>query len=96
MYDLAEYDPDASYVVFDDIAIDLVHAVKCWVGSMGQFTDTDKYRKKKRIRWGPKKCTIILCNEDEGSDWRYSDTWKKNRTWFEENITVVELTQPMY
>lgn len=96
MYDLDEYDPEAEYVVFDDISLEHVHAVKCWVGSMGQFTDTDKYKKKTRIRWGPHKCCIILCNEDAGSDWRYHDIWKKNQTWFDENVMVVEINRPLY
>lgn len=91
MYDLAEWDPEKDYVVFDDIWIDLVHAVKCWVGAMGVFTDTDKYIKKKRIKWGPKKCCIILCNRGSKSDWRYSEVWKNDQDWFDESIKVVDL-----
>lgn len=96
LYDLDAWDPEADYVVFDDINIDFVHAIKCWVGAMGEFVDTDKYRKKKRIRWGPRKCCIILCNEDSGSDWRYSTVWKQNQTWFDENVLVVEINRPLY
>lgn len=96
MYDLAEYRLDADYVVFDDIPMQNVHAIKCWVGSMGQFTDTDKYKKKTRIQWGPHKCCIILCNPDAGSDWRYHEMWKSNQSWFDENILVVEIDSPLY
>lgn len=96
MYDLGEYRPEASYVIFDDIRMEHVHALKCWIGSMGQFTDTDKFKKKTRISWGPHKCCIILCNDDYGSDWRYQTEWTSNRTWYEENVLVVDLTQPMY
>lgn len=95
-YDLAEWRQDAEYVIFDDILMEYVHAIKCWIGSMGSFTDTDKYRKKQRIRWGPHKCCIILCNDDRGSDWRYQKLWTENSTWFEENILVVELNRPLY
>lgn len=95
-YDLGEYRLDADYVVFDDIRMEHVHAIKCWIGSMGQFTDTDKFRKKQRIRWGPKKCCIVLCNEDLGSDWRYSPEWKANQNWFDENVLCVEINSPLY
>lgn len=96
MYDLDAFRLSAEYVIFDDIAIEFVHAIKCWVGSMGEFVDTDKYRKKRRIKWGPHKCCIILCNEDQASDWRFSQTWKSNQTWFDENVLVVEINRPLY
>lgn len=66
MYDLSEYDPEADYVVEDDISLEHVHAAKCWVGAMGQFTDTDKYRTKRTISWVG-KCCIVLCNR--GAMW---------------------------
>ncbi|QCO93525.1 replication-associated protein [Gopherus associated circular DNA virus 3] len=93
-YDLEQFDKEADYVVFDDLEIDRVHAIKCWLGSMGEFSDTDKYKPKIRLHWGPYKCCIILCNP--GVDWRYSDRWKKEREWFESNVITVEINENLF
>lgn len=61
---------------------------------MGEFVDTDKYRPKVTLKWGPKKCCIILCNP--GVDWRYSDIWKKEASWYETNVEVIEINSNMY
>nr|QJB18576.1 MAG: replication-associated protein [Genomoviridae sp.] len=98
MYDLDEWRPDADYVVFDDIPLKHVHAAKMWLSAQGVFTDTDKYRKKRRISWGPKKCCIVLCNRGRASDWRFSEEWQNDSEWFLDACTVVELHrgQKMY
>lgn len=93
-YSLDAYDAEADYVVFDDLPMERVHGIKCWVGSMGEFWDTDKFRPKMKIKWGPKKCCIILCNP--GVDWRFSDIWKKESEWYNCNVEVIEINQNMY
>lgn len=91
MYDLDEWRIDADYVVFDDIPLKHVHAAKMWLSAQGVFTDTDKYRKKRRISWGPKKCCIVLCNRGRASDWRFSEEWQNDHEWFQDACTIVEL-----
>lgn len=93
-YSLDVYDPEASYVVFDDIELQFVHAAKNWIGSMGEFIDTDKFRTKKKLCWGPHKCCIILCNP--GVDWRFSEQWKKEREWWETNVEVIEINTNLF
>lgn len=93
-YSLDLWRPEASYVVFDDIELKYVHAYKYWLGSMGEFTDTDKFRAKRTIVWGPFKCCIILCNE--GLDWRYTEEWKRERSWFETNVEVIEVRNKLF
>lgn len=93
-YNLDLYDPEASYVIFDDLPMERVHGLKCWLGSMGAFSDTDKYRPKTNLEWGPKKCCIILCNP--GIDWRFSDIWKKEQEWYTCNVEVVEINSNLY
>jgi hypothetical protein len=88
-YDLTAYDPEADYIIFDDLPIERVHGVKCWVGSMGEFSDTDKYKPKVRVKWGPRKCCIILCNE--GNDWRNSQEWNRELDWFKANVKCVNV-----
>lgn len=93
-YALDNFDRDADYVVFDDLPMERVHGLKCWLGSMGDFHDTDKYRAKTPLKWGPKKCCIILCNP--GVDWRCSDIWKKESEWYEVNVECIDIHVNMY
>lgn len=93
-YNMDLYDRDASYVIFDDLQMERVHGLKCWLGSMGQFSDVDKYREKTALVWGPKKCCIILCNP--GVDWRYNKIWKDETEWYETNVEVIEITRNMF
>lgn len=80
--------------MFDDIELKFVHGAKSWVGSMGEFVDTDKFRTKRVIKWGPHKCCIILCNP--GVDWRFSEEWKKEYEWWETNVEVIEIQNKLF
>ncbi|AJD07521.1 replication-associated protein [Sewage-associated circular DNA virus-37] len=71
MFDLGEWDDGAQYAIFDDWADwSKFYAYKQFLGAQRQFTITDKYRRKRTVRWG--KPAIVISNlrpawEDE--DW---------------------------
>lgn len=91
---LDDWDPEADYVIFDDMKMDQVPGWKVWLGSMGEMVVYDRYRPKTKLKWGPKKCCIILCNN--GVDWRYSDIWKKEQEWCEGNVITVEINNKLF
>lgn len=93
-FNLDDWDPEADYVVLDDLPMDRVPGWKVLLGSMGDMVLYDRYRPKKHVKWGPKKCCIILCNR--GVDWRFSDTWKNESEWCELNVEVIEITNNLY
>lgn len=93
-FNLDSWDPDASYIVIDDLPMDRVPGWKVLLGGMGDMVLYDRFRPKKDVKWGPKKCCIILCNP--GVDWRYSDIWRKESEWCNVNVEVVEITNNMY
>lgn len=93
-FNLDDWDPDASYIVIDDMQMDRVPGWKVLLGSMGDMVLYDRYRPKKHVRWGPRKCCIILCNP--GVDWRYSELWKTESSWCNTNVEVIEVTQNLY
>nr|WAE42567.1 MAG: replication associated protein [Cressdnaviricota sp.] len=73
-YNLDDWNPDAEYLVIDDIDWKYVPAKKALLGAQLTFTLTDKYRKKVTLNWG--KPVIYLCNKDmdvyhtcDESDW---------------------------
>jgi hypothetical protein len=65
MFNLDSWDPDARYLILDDIEFEFVPARKALFFGQSEFTITDKYRKKKPVRWG--KPVFYLCNEEP--DW---------------------------
>lgn len=93
-FELDAWDEDASYMVIDDMPMDKIPAWKVFLGSMGETVVYDRYRPKRRIYWGPKKCCIILCNP--GVDWRYHDIWKKEVEWCEANVEVIEINNLLF
>ncbi len=93
-FNLDDWDPEASYIVIDDMQMDRVPGWKVLLGSMGDMVLYDRYRPKKHVSWGPRKCCIILCNP--GVDWRFSDLWKTESEWCNTNVEVIEVTQNLY
>lgn len=93
-FNLDDWDSQADYVVIDDLPMDRVPGWKVLLGSMGDMVLFDRYRAKTSVKWGPKKCCIILCNP--GVDWRYSDVWKKENEWCNVNVEVVAIDRTMY
>lgn len=60
--DLGTWNEEARYIIFDDFDWNYFPFKKQFVGAQREFVVTDKYRRKKTIKWG-KPC-IILWNED--------------------------------
>lgn len=66
---------DAEYAVFDDISggFKFFPNYKGWLGCQAEFTVTDKYRAKKRFKWG-KPC-IMLMNSNPADDMHVDYEW---------------------
>lgn len=90
-----DIDTSRSYAVFDDIQITAKTWTywKSWFGSQKQFTVTDKYRKKRTIKWG--KPMIFITNE--AWDPRFiRDLDRSEIEWMEGNCMFVKITDKMY
>jgi len=81
LFDLSQWDNDAAYAVFDDFEDwTKFYQYKQFLGAQGQFTCTDKYRRKQQVRWG--KPSILLSNTMPAfADMR----------WIEANCFIIEL-----
>lgn len=93
-FNLDDWDADADYIVLDDLPMDRVPGWKVILGAMGDMTLYDRYRPKTKVKWGPKKCCIILCNP--GVDWRFHDIWKQEVEWCRSNVEVIEINSNLY
>jgi hypothetical protein len=86
---LETFNPNANYIIFDDIDFEYMPNRKQWWGAQKEFVATDKYRRKQTIQWG--KPLIFLCNEED--DPRHSPKWS---LWFDNNTVVVEIKNKLY
>jgi hypothetical protein len=81
MFHIKNYRDDCLYAIFDDISDGLMGmggstdrlAYKQWIGAQPQITITDKYHKRRTIRWG-RPC-IVLLNVDPFLDKRVDRDW---------------------
>ena len=89
-FNLDDWDDDAQYIILDDMNIKYVPNYKAWFGAQRQFVLTDKYRKKRTVKWG--KPLIWICNE--GEDPRKAVT--VNKEWMEKNSTFVFVHNKLY
>lgn len=89
MVDLATFDPDGQYIIFDDFEWEFFPFKKQFWGAQREFTITDKYRKKRTIQWG-KPC-IWISNYDPFDNMRNSD-----REWFSENCVKAKITSTLF
>lgn len=66
---------DAEYAVFDDISggFKFFPNYKGWLGCQAEFTVTDKYRAKKKFKWG--KPSIMLMNSNPADDPHVDYEW---------------------
>jgi len=78
-------------MVLDDIKWEYVPAKKALFGGQKEFTLSDKYRRKRRIKWG--KPIILLFNEDE-------DPWpllsELERKFYKENVIRVFINNKIF
>lgn len=84
-FNLTEVTDSADYAVFDDIAggFKFFNNYKGWLGCQHEFTLTDKYKGKRKFKWG--KPTIMCMNEDPAS---LSDV---DYEWLQLNCIIVEI-----
>lgn len=68
LFDISLWDAEADYVIFDDFGWDFIPAKKCFLGGQKEFTLTDKYRKKKTVRFG-KPCIVLTNDTPRMSEW---------------------------
>jgi len=85
---LDEDEADCEYAVFDDMqgGFEFFHSYKFWLGCQMEFTATDKYRHKRRVKWG--KPSIYCCNEDPLAGGVDQD-------WLRGNCLIVNVTQEL-
>ena len=68
LFNLSAWDNEAEYLVIDDISFEFMGGSrKALWGSQRELTLTDKFCRKRSIRWG--KPMIVLCNPED--DYRY-------------------------
>lgn len=70
MFDLGLWDDTAQYAIFDDWQDwSKFYTYKQFLGAQKEFTVTDKYRKKRSVKWG--RPSILLSNTDPafGTNW---------------------------
>jgi len=91
MSNLDVWDPQAEYIILDDIEWEYLPSKKPFFGAQREFTLTDKYRKKRKVLWG-KPC-IYLFNPD-------ADPMPKlqgaERSWYEGNTVLIRLNGNLY
>jgi len=88
---LDTFDESAQYLVLDDIDWQYVPAKKQLFGGQKEFVLSDKYRRKRRLKWG--KPVIYLFNRD-------ADPWNNlsliEREWYEPNVTREYILNKLY
>lgn len=89
--DLGTWDDDAEYVIFDDFEWRYLPFKKQFIGCQKEFTITDKYRRKRTIKWG--KPSIVISNDD-------NDPWKEmsfsDKEWYSANSIRVTIDNPLF
>jgi len=91
MSNLEVWDENASYIVIDDIKWEYIPQKKSLFGAQREFTLTDKYKKKKRIKWG-KPCIYLYNPEDNP----LSELHGTELSWYMCNAIMVTLTNKLY
>ena len=91
MFNIEDWDPDAAYIIIDDFNIKFCPWWKCVLGAQKTFVLTDKYRKKRTVKWG-KPC-IWLCNRDDDPRGALSGA---ELEWFRANVVEVDIYSPLF
>lgn len=87
LFMLDDLDESCTYAIFDDIAEGFkgVPCIKYWFGGQKEFVLTDKYRSKRRVKWG--KPSIYLSNDNP-----LDSVSPEDREWLQRNCTIVDAT----
>lgn len=88
MINLEDWNPNASFIIFDDFEWQFFPCKKQFIGCQKVFTLTDKYKKKKTVTWG--KPAIILTNDNVFNYIHNSLDWYNN------NLQTIELINPLF
>lgn len=88
LFNIADYDDECKYAIFDDIDCEYFPHYKGWFGGQQQFTISGKYARHRTISWG--RPIIWLSNNDP----RYSSKW--DRDWLEGNCVFIHLFDKLY
>jgi len=100
MFNLSVWDDQADYLILDDISFEFVGGSRksLW-GSQKELTLTDKFCRKRAVKWG--KPLIFLCNAD--GDFRYQVDrqgrpicWGNEKEWYEQNSVIVEIDDKLF
>lgn len=84
LINLDDWNPEATYIVFDDFDWKFFPNKKAFWGAQKTFVLTDKYRKKHTVHWG--KPMIYICNEDQDP---FLDMTLRQLDFFERNCIQV-------
>lgn len=91
-FNLDDWDDGAEYAVLDDFGgFKFFPHWKGWLGGQREFVVTDKYRKKKTVKWG--KPAIWLCNPEDDPR---GDLSMGARLWLDGNVDVITLFSPLF
>lgn len=91
-FDLSQLDEDRQYVIMEDFDRHkcgdqwIFRKYKSLFGGQEVICLTDKYTKKRSIKWG--KPLIYICNE-------LSDNWRSD-SWLVDNCTIVDIVDKLY
>lgn len=85
---LDDWNPDASYIVMDDVNLDYLPSYKQWFGAQARITVTDKYKKKASLDNG--KPLIWLSNDDPLAH------PKIDIEWLRANTIIVRIETPLW
>ena len=88
VFDLNAWREDYDYIVFDDISFNSMGFFKCWFGAQKEFSITDKYLRKWRIKHG--RPTIACFNQDIRCC-----VWG-DVEWMEANCVFVEIVNNLF
>lgn len=89
-FNLDDWDDSAAYCIIDDFDIKFFPQWKSFLGCQREFVLTDKYRKKRTVKWG--KPTIWLCNPEYDP----RPALPYSRGWLDLNCEFVELAKPLF
>lgn len=91
-FNLDAFDDGCTYAVFEDLPGGLKDLeYRMWLGGQLQFNVSDKYHKKRVIRWGKPSIYTSNYNPLEGKRMNPTD-----RKWLEANCVIVEVTKPLW
>lgn len=90
LFSLDEHDAEAEYAIFDDCNWKFLPSKKGWFGAQKEFICTDKYRHKRKIKWG--KPSIFSCNKDGYDEMVLSPEWQ----WIQGNCVIFRVQDKLY